>query len=98
MEARKLRVYRYHGDIDALAGEFKELKRQEESIKAQLDELKARMIEELDGRDEYTGELYKVSNKEVHSTRLNTKDLQTLHPDIYKLFSQETVSHRFTVS
>jgi predicted phage-related endonuclease len=93
----RLRVYDHAAEMDALASEYKALQRQQESIKAQLDELKASIIQGMAGQDVYATHLYKISNKAVTSQRLDSKALQAVHPDIYAIFCKASTSTRFEI-
>jgi len=84
-------------DMTALATEYKALKRQEEAIKAQLDELKATMIGSMNGEEVFLTDLYKISYKTFTSNRLDTDTFKAVHPDIYTLFCKTSTSTRFTI-
>jgi predicted phage-related endonuclease len=94
---RALHIYDPAKELDALATEYKALQRQQETIKAQLDELKATMIQEMAGQEVVTAGVYKISNKTIVSTRLDMDTFKAVHPDIFKVFSKTSTSTRFTV-
>jgi predicted phage-related endonuclease len=84
-------------DIYAAAKEYKALQRQIESLKEQMEEAKKVIIEDMAGRETVIAQEYKISYKSFPRHDLDTKALQTIHPDIYKLFSKVSTSTRFTV-
>jgi predicted phage-related endonuclease len=96
-ERHGLHIYNPTDELEALATEYKSLQRQQDSIKARLDELKAAMIDTMNGAEEAVAGVYKISNKAVTSVRLDTAAFKSVHPDIFKLFSKESTSTRFEV-
>lgn len=73
---------------------IEEAKKQLEGLKKQLtDELEAREVESL------TVNQYVVRNTEVSSSRFDTKSFkEKLGEELYKSFTKEVKSHRFTIS
>lgn len=79
--------------IKALQLKADELSSEIESLK---DEIKAEMT--VQGVEELTAGVFKVSYKDVTSNRFDTNAFKKLHEDIYKLFIKATTSKRFTIS
>ena len=79
--------------IKALQLKADELNAEIESLK---DEVKAEMTAQ--GVDELTAGVFKVSYKDVTSSRVDTTRFKKLHEDIYKMFVNVTTSKRFTIS
>jgi predicted phage-related endonuclease len=84
-------------NLAEFAIDYKSLKRQEEAIKAQIEEVKKVMIELMAGKETVVTDVYKISNKTITSNRLDTDSLKSIHPDIYKLFCKPSTSTRFTI-
>jgi predicted phage-related endonuclease len=84
-------------DIYAAAKEYKELQRQVEKLKAEMEETKQVIIENMAGRETVIAREYKISYKSFPRTSLDTDALKSVHPDIYKLFSKTSTTTRFTV-
>lgn len=86
-------------EIAATVHELRELLRMEEELNAQIetlkDQLKAHMAGE--GTDTLSGTDYKVTWKEVESTRFDTTAFKKAHSDLHATFSVKTVSKRFLV-
>ena len=68
---------------------------------AQLRELR-RMAEELAGEiaatDELYGPIFKITWKEVTSSRLDGKALKSAAPELWQRFSKQTTARRFVVA
>lgn len=80
--------------------ELKELKAMQEELAAEIeaiqDTIKSYMtVKEI---DTLTVDVFKVSYKEVKSTRFDSTAFKKVHTDLYNLFTKETVSRRFTVN
>lgn len=86
-------------EITATVHELRELLRMEEELNSQIealkDQIKAHMTGE--GTDTLSGTDYKVTWKEVESTRFDTIAFKKAHADLYAAFSGKTVSKRFLV-
>lgn len=86
-------------EITATVHELRELLRMEEELSAQIetlkDQLKAHMAGE--GTDTLSGTDYKITWKEVESTRFDTTAFKKAHSDLHAAFSVKTVSKRFLV-
>ena len=80
--------------------EIKELKAMQEEIQAEIDslqdEIKAHMM--AAETDTLHVDVFKVTYKEVTSTRFDSTAFKKNYTDLYKEFLRQTVSHRFTIS
>ena len=68
----------------------------EAEIEAIKDEVKALMTSE--GADELTVDVYKISYKVVKSSRFDTTAFKKTYNDLYKQYSRETETRRFSVA
>jgi predicted phage-related endonuclease len=96
-ERHGLHIYNPTEELEALATEYKSLQRQQESIKELLDDIKGMMIETMNGAEEVVAGVFKISNKEITSSRLDTKALKADHADLYAEYSKPSTSTRFEV-
>ena len=80
--------------------EIRELTRMREELEAEItalqDEIKKQM--EAEATYEYAGVDFKVSWKEVSSTRLDTTALKKALPELAEKFSKTTTSRRFCIA
>ena len=76
---------------------YRENKRLIEELEAMNDALKAEIIDMMHGAPEMVQGTAKAIYKDVSSFRLDSKILQTAHPDIYAECSKKTVYKRFSV-
>ena len=76
---------------------YRENKRLIEELEAMNDAVKAEIIDMMQGAPEVVAGACKVMYKDVQSVRLDSKLLQTTHPDIYAECSKRTTYKRFSV-
>lgn len=76
---------------------YRENKRLIEELEAMNDAVKAEIIDMMHGAPEMVQGTAKAIYKDVHSVRLDSKLLKTLHPDIYAECSTRTSYKRFSV-
>lgn len=76
---------------------YRENKRLIEELEAMNDAVKAEIIAMMQGAPEVMAGACKVMYKDVQSVRLDSKLLQTAHPDIYAECSKRTTYKRFSV-
>lgn len=86
-------------EITATVHELRELLRMEEELNAQIEALKDTLKSHMarEGTDTLSGTDYKVTWKEVESTRFDTTAFKKAHLDLHAAFSVTTVSKRFLV-
>ncbi len=87
-------------ELNSKVKELRELRRLADELAAEIDsltdtikaEMTARNIEELTGAD------YRITWKEVTSSRLDTTALKKALPDVAERFTKKTTSRRFCVA
>ena len=87
-------------EMESKASELRELRRMADEIAGEItaleDSLKAHMT--ATGTDELHGHSFKITWKEVTSSRLDSKALKAAAPDLWERFSKQTTSRRFVVA
>ena len=84
-------------DFEIKVNEYRENKRLMEELESINDAIKADIISMMQGAPEMVQGTAKAIYKDVSSVRLDSKLLQTAHPDIYAECSKRTTYKRFTV-
>ena len=79
------------------ANEYRENKRLLEELEAMNESIKADIITMMHGAPEMVQGTAKAIYKDVQIVRLDSKLLQTAHPDIYAECSKRTTYKRFSV-
>lgn len=87
-------------NVDTTVKELRELKRLAEELQAEIDaaqdaikaEMTAQAVDTLSGAD------WKVTWKEVTSSRLDTMALKKALPDVAQAFTKTTTTRRFCVA
>lgn len=86
-------------DLEAKAREIRELKRMREEIDAELatleDEIKGYMT--ANNAESLTAGEYRITWKNVTSSRLDTAALKQSMPELVKLYTKITTARRFVV-
>ena len=87
-------------ELEAKVAELRELRRMAEELAGEIaateDTLKAYMT--ANGADELYGPSFKITWKEVTSSRLDSKALKSAAPELWQRFSKSTTSRRFIVA
>ncbi len=85
-------------NINEVIKEIKEYQEMQESLKNEIDKLKAEAIEYLNENeiDEYMCDDGKVTYREVISNRFASTEFKKVHADLYEAFTKKTSSMRFT--
>lgn len=87
-------------EMQSKVNELRELRRMAEELDAEItaiqDSIKSHMTAQ--GVDELTGLDYKISWKEVTSSRIDTAALKKALPDVVSRFTRATTTRRFTVA
>lgn len=80
--------------------ELKELQRMAEELNNEITSIQDTIKAEMAARDteEITAGAFKIRWKPVISQRFDSKSFKAAHSDLYALYSNETVSRRFTVA
>ena len=87
-------------ELESRVNELRELRRMAEELDAEIaalaDSLKAHMA--TLGTDELYGPDFKITWKEVLSSRLDSKALKAAAPELWQRFSKQTTVRRFVIS
>ena len=87
-------------ELESKVNELRELRRMADELQAEItateDSLKAYMT--ANNADELHGPSFKITWKEVTSSRLDSKALKAAVPDLFARFTKQTTSRRFIVA
>ena len=87
-------------EMEAKVAELRELKRMAEELAGEIstleDSLKSYMT--TTGTDTIEGSTFKITWKEVTSSRLDSKALKAAAPEMWQRFSKSTTSRRFVLA
>lgn len=87
-------------EMEAKVNELRELRKLAEEVAAEIaaleDDLKAHMTDA--GTDELHGPSFKITWKEVTTSRLDGKALKVAAPELWQRFSKQTTTRRFIVA
>ena len=84
--------------LESMAQEYKELQRMKEELEGTIDALKDAIKEAMNGAEVITAGAYKLSNKLVTSSRIDTTALKKALPDVAAAFTKTTQATRFTIN
>lgn len=87
-------------EMESKVNELRELRRMADELAGEItaleDDLKAHMT--AIGSDELHGPSFKITWKEVTSSRLDGKALKAAAPELWQRFSKQTTSRRFVLA
>ena len=87
-------------ELESKVNELRELRRMADELAAEItateDSLKAYMT--VNQADELHGSNFKITWKEVTSSRLDSKALKAAAPELWERFSKASTSRRFIVA
>ena len=87
-------------ELEQKVAQLRELRRMQDELAAEItateDELKAYMT--ANNADTLHGPSFKITWKEVTSSRLDSKALKVAAPELWERFSKRTTSRRFIVT
>ena len=87
-------------EMESRVNELRELRRMADGLAGEVaaleDSLKAYMA--ANGADELHGPTFRITWKEVTSSRLDGKALKTAAPELWQRFSIQTTSRRFSLA
>ena len=87
-------------DLENKVAELRELRRMQDELAAEIsateDSLKAYMTE--NGTDTLHGPSFKITWKDVTSSRLDCKALKAAAPTIWEQFAKQTTTRRFILA
>ena len=86
--------------MDSKVKELRELKRLAEELQAEIDSVQDQIKEEMTAQavDTLSGPDWKVTWKEVTSSRLDTTALKKALPDVAAQYTKTTTTRRFCVA
>ena len=86
--------------MDTKIKEIRELKRMQEELAAELDEVvdEVKRYMDAEGVDTISGTDWKVTYKAVTSSRIDTSALKKALPDVVERFSKTTTARRFCIA
>lgn len=87
-------------ELEAKVNDLRELRRMAEELAGEIaaaeDDLKAYMT--ANSTDELYGPSFKITWKEVTSSRLDGKALKVAAPELWQRFAKQTTSRRFVLA
>lgn len=87
-------------ELEAKVNDLRELRRMAEELATETtaaeDDLKAYMT--ASGANELNGHSFRITWKEVTSSRLDGKALKEAAPELWKRFAKQTTTRRFVLS
>lgn len=87
-------------ELESKVNELRELKRMQDELAVEIaaaeDSLKAYMT--ANGADELHGPSFKITWKEVTSSRLDSKALKVAAPELWQRFTKQTTARRFVLA
>ena len=87
-------------ELEAKVNDLRELRRMAEELAAEItaaeDDLKAYMT--ASGANDLNGPSFRITWKEVTSSRLDGKALKSAAPELWQRFSKQTTARRFIVA
>ena len=81
-----------------LCKNYRELQRMLEAVQAEMDEIKDMIRAQMGENDVVVAGEYKISNKLVESSRLDSTALKKALPDVAARFIKTTTIRRFMIS
>ena len=87
-------------EMDLTIKELRELRRMQEELAAEIENLQDQLKSEMTSRntEELTGTDWKVTWKNVTSSRLDTTALKKAAPELCERFMKKTTSRRFVLA
>ena len=87
-------------ELEAKVAQLRELRRMADELAGEIaateDSLKAYMT--ANGTDELHGPSFKITWRDVTSSRLDSKALKSAAPELYDRFTKQTTTRRFIVA
>lgn len=82
----------------SLCGEYKELQRMQEELAAEMEAIKEAIRSAMGEDDAITAGPYKVTNKLVTSSRIDSTAFKKALPELAAQFTKSTQARRFVIS
>lgn len=86
------------GDFERLCNEYRENKRMIEELTAMNDDIKAHILKIMAGNEVMREGAVKASYKTVITNRFNSSKFKEEYPGLYREYSTQVSTKRFTVS
>lgn len=83
--------------LEAKVRELKELQRMAEELNTEMDALKNDIRTTIGDREEVTVGAYRITNKAITSSRLDTNVLRKELPELAERFTKTTIVHRLVI-
>lgn len=83
--------------LEAKVHELKELQRMAEELNTEMDTLKNDIRTTIGDREEVTVGAYRITNKAITSSRLDTNALRKELPELAERFTKTTIVHRLVI-
>ena len=83
--------------LEAKVHELKELQRMAEELNTEMDALKNDIRTTIGNREEVTVGAYRITNKAITSSRLDTNALRKELPELAERFTKTTIVHRLVI-
>lgn len=83
--------------LEAKVRELKELQRMAEELNTEMDTLKNDIRTTIGDREEVTVGAYRITNKAITSSRLDTNALRKELPELAERFTKTTIVHRLVI-
>lgn len=84
-------------ELQAACTQYKELQRLAEEVAAEMEAVKAAIRAAMGGAAEIVAGPYKVTDKAVNASRVDTKALKAELPDVAARYTVQTVQQRFSI-
>ena len=85
-------------NLAAKVKRFKDLQRQIEELQTEQNEVKAGIIEDMNGLEEIEADIFKVRYITVISNRLDTAKFKAENKELYEMYLKPSEAKRFTVT
>lgn len=85
-------------ELEAKARELKELQRMAEEIAEEMDAIKAEIRAAVEGRETTYAGAYKITLKDVTSSRLDSAAIKRELPEIAARYTKTTTAQRLTIA
>lgn len=85
-------------EVTALCREYKELQRLQEDLSAELEAVRERIREAMQGADVMSTGEYKITDRLVTSSRLDSGALKKALPEVAAQFTKTTQARRFIIT
>ena len=85
-------------EIKAKAAELKELKAMQEELAAEISAIEDEIKQAMGDQEQIIAGGYKITWKAVTSSRFDSTAFKKVLPELYKAYTKQTTSRRFTIS